>query len=86
MSEAVSMKAGRMRRRAGDFVVATGLILGGLPLAAFADGGTLRLSETEGPYRISVMTSSNPFRAGPVDVSVIVADALFAVVFMKLDI
>ena len=29
----------------------------------------------KGPYRISVLTSPNPFRAGPVDVSVIVADA-----------
>jgi hypothetical protein len=42
---------------------------------ALADGGTIRLSETKGDYRISVFTAPNPFRAGPVEVSVLVQDA-----------
>ncbi len=40
-----------------------------------ADGGTLRLSKRRGDYRISVFTAPTPFRAGPVDVSVLVQDA-----------
>jgi hypothetical protein len=75
MSNAIPAKAGPMCGRAGELLLAIGMILGGLPLAALADGGILRLSEVKGPYRISVLTSPNPFRAGPVDVSVIVANA-----------
>jgi hypothetical protein len=40
-----------------------------------ADGGTLRLSERKGNYRITVFTAPNPLRAGPVDVSVFVQEA-----------
>jgi hypothetical protein len=40
-----------------------------------ADGGTIRLSERQGGYRITVFTAPTPFRAGPVDVSVLVQDA-----------
>ena len=40
-----------------------------------ADGGTLRLSERAGGYRVTVFTSPAPLRAGPVDVSVLVQDA-----------
>ena len=43
-----------------------------------ADGGTLRLSRCEGPYRISVFTKPTPLRAGPVDISVLVQDAITA--------
>jgi hypothetical protein len=43
--------------------------------AARADGGVPRLSERTGGYRVSVFTSPTPFRAGPVDVSVLVQDA-----------
>ncbi len=43
--------------------------------SAWADGGTVRLVEEVGDYRISVFTSPNPLRAGPVDVSVLVQDA-----------
>jgi hypothetical protein len=75
MSNAIPAKSRPIGRRAGELLLTIGIILGGLPFAAFADGGTLRLSETKGPYRVSVLTSPNPFRAGPVDVSVIVADA-----------
>src|SRR5262245_62779881 len=42
---------------------------------AWADGGVPRLSERVGGYRVSVFTSPTPFRAGPVDVSVLVQDA-----------
>jgi hypothetical protein len=42
---------------------------------ARADGGTVRLSEQRGNYRITAFTSPTPFRAGPVDISVFVQDA-----------
>jgi hypothetical protein len=37
-----------------------------------ADGGTVRLSEQKGGYQITVFTAPTPFRAGPVDISVLV--------------
>ena len=40
-----------------------------------ADGGTIRLSEQQGGYRITVFTTPTPVRAGPVDISVFVQDA-----------
>src|SRR5438093_1281433 len=40
-----------------------------------ADGGTVRLSQRQGVYQITVFTAPNPFRSGPVDVSVLVQDA-----------
>src|SRR5262245_30989354 len=43
--------------------------------AAFGDGGTPRLLETRGGYRVAVFTSPTPLRAGPVDVAVLVQDA-----------
>jgi len=39
-----------------------------------ADGGTVRLSERQGSYQITVFTAPIPLRAGPVDVSVLVQD------------
>jgi hypothetical protein len=42
---------------------------------ARADGDALRLRERVGGYQIAVFTSPTPFRAGPVDVSVLVQDA-----------
>ncbi|MBY0526625.1 MAG: hypothetical protein K2R98_24730 [Gemmataceae bacterium] len=42
---------------------------------ARADGGTVRLSERRGDLQITVFTSPTPWRAGPVDVSVLVQDA-----------
>lgn len=58
------------------------LILCGLALLyvmavhpAFANGGQIRVSnEPAGPYVITVFTSPSPFRAGPVDISVFVAE------------
>jgi hypothetical protein len=41
-----------------------------------ADGGTMRLSEKRGEYVITVFTAPAPFRAGPVDISVLVQDAV----------
>jgi hypothetical protein len=40
-----------------------------------ADGGAVRLREQVGAYQITVFTSPTPFRAGLVDVSVLVLDA-----------
>lgn len=40
-----------------------------------ADGGTVRLSERQGNYRLTIFTAPNPLRAGPVDVSVLIQDA-----------
>jgi hypothetical protein len=41
-----------------------------------ADGGSIRLSERRGGYRITVFSAPSPFRAGPVDISVLVQDAV----------
>ena len=43
-----------------------------VPPSALADGGALRLSQRQGPYRVSVFTAPTPLRAGPADVSVLV--------------
>src|SRR5580704_18909475 len=56
-------------------LLAASFVAGGIPVATFADGGTIRLSETKEAYRISAFTSPNPFRAGPVEISVLVQDA-----------
>jgi hypothetical protein len=61
-------------RTPAAFVLALGCFLLGTGMAR-GDGGTVRLSESRGGYRITVFTSPNPFRAGPVDVSVLVQDA-----------
>src|SRR6516162_2912160 len=42
---------------------------------ARADGGAVRLRERAGGYQVTVFTAPTPFRAGPVDVSVLVLDA-----------
>ena len=48
--------------------------LGSAP--AYADGGSVLLSEKRGDYRITVFSSPSPFREGPVDISVLVQDAV----------
>jgi hypothetical protein len=40
-----------------------------------ADGGTVRLRQQAGAYHVTVFTAPTPFRAGLVDVSVLVLDA-----------
>ena len=52
------------------------LFLGTWSAPAFGDGGTMRISEKKGGFQITVFTSPAPFRAGPVDISVLVQDAL----------
>jgi hypothetical protein len=47
-----------------------------VPSVALADGGTIRFSQQKGNYRISVFTTPTPLRAGPVDISVLVQDAM----------
>ncbi len=43
---------------------------------ADADGGTIRLASKQSGYQITVFTAPTPFRAGPVDISVLVQDSL----------
>jgi hypothetical protein len=43
---------------------------------AYGDGGTVLLSEKTGGLLVTVFASPAPFRAGPVDISVLVQDAL----------
>jgi hypothetical protein len=43
---------------------------------ALADGGAVRLSQREGNYQITVLTAPTPLRAGPIDISVLVQNAL----------
>jgi hypothetical protein len=45
------------------------------PSLLHADGGTVRLSERAGTCQVTVFTSPTPFRAGPVDISVLLQDA-----------
>jgi hypothetical protein len=45
------------------------------PAVARGDGGTVRLSQRQRAYQITVFTAPTPFRAGPVDISVLVQDA-----------
>jgi hypothetical protein len=41
-----------------------------------ADGGTLQLVQTAGPFVVTVFTTPTPLRAGPVDISVMVQNQL----------
>lgn len=43
--------------------------------AVRGDGGTLRMSQCAGEYRISIFTSPTPVRTGPLDISVFVQTA-----------
>lgn len=44
------------------------------PVIARGDGGTVRLHEASGPFSVTVFTTGDPLRAGPIDVSVLVQD------------
>jgi hypothetical protein len=46
-----------------------------VPAAARGDGGTVRLAQQRGGYRITVFTDPTPLRVGLIDVSVLVQDA-----------
>jgi hypothetical protein len=63
-----------MRPRVRNVIVAW-LFLGSWCVSALGDGGTVRSSAVRGTYRITVFTAPAPFRAGPVDISVLVQDA-----------
>ncbi len=66
------------RKRPGilkGLVVAFLFGAGPLVETARADGGLVRLSERVGNYRITVFTAPTPFRAGPVEIGVLVQDA-----------
>jgi hypothetical protein len=59
----------------GWLILLVGWCLAGQPCSrTWADGGTLRLRERAGNYRVAVFTSPALLRAGPVDVSVLVQD------------
>jgi hypothetical protein len=55
-------------------VIVGSLVLGIRSAPAFADGGSMCLSQDKGGYRITVFSAPTPFRAGPVDLSVLVQD------------
>jgi len=63
-----------MRGFAGS-LIAGGLLLVSYGPAARGDGGVVRVVEQQAGLQISVFTSPNPLRAGPVDISVLVQDA-----------
>jgi len=62
-----------MRAAAGGVILGWLVLLTACPPVS-ADGGSLRWSEVQGGYRISVFTAPTPFRQGPVDISVLVQD------------
>jgi hypothetical protein len=51
-------------------------LVGACGETARGDGGTVRLLRCEGGLQITVFTAPTPFRAGPVDISVFVQDAV----------
>jgi hypothetical protein len=62
-------------------LLASGVIFGWLFLGAWCasacgDGGTVRMSEKRAGLLITVFSAPTPFRVGPVDISVLVQDAL----------
>jgi len=61
--------------RTGRTLALVGLLLLGQTTALRGDGGTVRLAERCGAYQVTVFTQPTPWRAGPVDVSILVQDA-----------
>jgi len=57
-------------------VICGWLLVGALCAPARGDGGVVRVSAKKGAYLITVFTSPTPLRAGPVDISVLVQDAV----------
>lgn len=51
------------------------LLVGPFIARTRGDAGLVRLSEQVGPYRLTVLTSPTPLRAGPVEISVFVESA-----------
>ncbi len=67
---------GRMRNRVAHLLLLAGAILGLGNARVWADGGTLQLVERHGDVQMAVFTAPNPLRAGTVDVSVLLQDAV----------
>src|SRR5438309_8563387 len=63
-------------RLLGSSVIFGWLFLGIWCAPAYGDGGTMRLSEKRDRLLITVFTAPATFRVGPVDISVLVQDAL----------
>jgi len=61
-----------MIHRGISFVLLMAAVLA--PIVASADGGVVRARAVSGPFIISIFTASDPLRAGPIDVSVLVQD------------
>jgi len=59
-----------MTNRGISFALLTTFVLA--PIVASADGGVMRARQASGPFLISIFTASDPLRAGPIDVSVLV--------------
>ena len=57
-------------------VILAWLFLGTWCAPSLADGGSMRWSEEKGGYRITVFPAPTPFRAGAVDISTLIQDAL----------
>jgi hypothetical protein len=70
-----AMNCTRPFRRFGAIGLVACLVVGSWQISTLADGGTVRISEMKGDYRITALTAPIPFRAGPVDISVLVQDA-----------
>jgi hypothetical protein len=66
----------KMRRVLVENVIVGWMILGPWCAPAAADGGSLRFTAKEGGYQVTVFSAPTPFRAGPVDISVLVQDRL----------
>jgi hypothetical protein len=64
-------------------VILSLLLVGPSGKTARGDGGMLCLSRSEGNYRISVFATPTPFRVGPVDISVLVQNAITGEVIPK---
>jgi hypothetical protein len=63
-----------MRTAIQTLIVLT-LLAGPVSKLAHADGGQVRVMQQLGDYQLTVFSSPNPLRAGPVDVSVLLQDA-----------
>ncbi|MFN8641266.1 MAG: hypothetical protein U0802_06260 [Candidatus Binatia bacterium] len=50
------------------------LAVASMPIALWADGGLVRVSQPAGPFTVTVFTAPTPLRAGPADVSVLVQE------------
>ncbi len=67
--------AGEVRVDGRSWRLSIGAIVAVAETRELADGGTVGLSEVQGPYLIKALTSPNPFRSGPVEINVFVQDA-----------